>query len=215
LVNRIGATLVVALVLLAAPRWAAAQAPSADAAKLAEAGSKALDERRFADALASFTAAAKLAPRSAQIAFGAGLSAYMLGQNAEAEQQFQRALKLDPTLKDASILLGGLLYQSGRIADAVATYQAALKHAPTDPRLTQKIAEWSAEARTESRFAETRGVHFRALFEGPVDQALARRAVDLLEATYRRIDYDIDRAATAIREAGLPELLADRLYVGQ
>ncbi|HEX2358232.1 MAG TPA: metallophosphoesterase family protein [Solirubrobacterales bacterium] len=34
-------------------------------------------------------------------------------------------------------------------------------------------------------------------------------------ATYHRIDYDIDPAAEAIRAAGLPELLADRLYVGQ
>jgi diadenosine tetraphosphatase ApaH/serine/threonine PP2A family protein phosphatase len=32
---------------------------------------------------------------------------------------------------------------------------------------------------------------------------------------YHRVSYDIDRAAEAIREAGLPELLADRLYVGQ
>jgi hypothetical protein len=29
------------------------------------------------------------------------------------------------------------------------------------------------------------------------------------------VSYDIDRAADAIREAGLPEHLADRLYVGQ
>jgi diadenosine tetraphosphatase ApaH/serine/threonine PP2A family protein phosphatase len=34
-------------------------------------------------------------------------------------------------------------------------------------------------------------------------------------ATYHRVAYDVDRAAAAIREAGLPELLADRLYVGQ
>jgi predicted phosphodiesterase len=33
--------------------------------------------------------------------------------------------------------------------------------------------------------------------------------------TYHRVDYEIDRAAEAIREARLPELLADRLYVGQ
>jgi diadenosine tetraphosphatase ApaH/serine/threonine PP2A family protein phosphatase len=38
---------------------------------------------------------------------------------------------------------------------------------------------------------------------------------DEWRATYHRIEYDIDRAAEAIREAGLPELLADRLYVGQ
>jgi diadenosine tetraphosphatase ApaH/serine/threonine PP2A family protein phosphatase len=34
-------------------------------------------------------------------------------------------------------------------------------------------------------------------------------------ATYHRVPYDIDRAADAIREAGLPDLLADRLSVGQ
>jgi diadenosine tetraphosphatase ApaH/serine/threonine PP2A family protein phosphatase len=34
-------------------------------------------------------------------------------------------------------------------------------------------------------------------------------------ATYHRVDYEIDRAAEAIRAAGLPELLADRLYAGQ
>jgi diadenosine tetraphosphatase ApaH/serine/threonine PP2A family protein phosphatase len=38
---------------------------------------------------------------------------------------------------------------------------------------------------------------------------------DQWKATYRRVGYDIDSAAEAIREAGLPELLADRLYVGQ
>lgn len=181
----IGAVALAALLVSAA--GAAAQAMSVDAVKLAEAGSKALDEQRFADALTSFTAAAKLAPRNAQIAFGVGVSAYMLGQNAEAERQFQRTLQLEPAFTDASILLGELQYRSGRIGDAVATYEAALKRAPSDARLKEKIAEWSAEARTESRFAETRGVHFRVLFEGPVDQALARRAVDILEAAYLRI----------------------------
>jgi diadenosine tetraphosphatase ApaH/serine/threonine PP2A family protein phosphatase len=38
---------------------------------------------------------------------------------------------------------------------------------------------------------------------------------DEWKATYHRVEYDIDGAAEAIREAGLPELLADRLYVGQ
>ena len=38
---------------------------------------------------------------------------------------------------------------------------------------------------------------------------------DEWKATYHRVQYDIDAAAEAIRAAGLPELLADRLYVGQ
>ena len=39
--------------------------------------------------------------------------------------------------------------------------------------------------------------------------------MDGWRATYHRVQYDIDKAAEAIRGAGLPELLADRLYVGQ
>ena len=35
------------------------------------------------------------------------------------------------------------------------------------------------------------------------------------EATYRRVEYEIDRAAQAIAAADLPEHLARRLYVGQ
>jgi predicted phosphodiesterase len=39
--------------------------------------------------------------------------------------------------------------------------------------------------------------------------------LDSWTATYRRVSYDIDRAAEAIEAAGLPEHLARRLYVGQ
>ena len=35
------------------------------------------------------------------------------------------------------------------------------------------------------------------------------------KATYHLVEYDTDVAAEAIRAAGLPDLLADRLYVGQ
>jgi hypothetical protein len=35
------------------------------------------------------------------------------------------------------------------------------------------------------------------------------------KATWRRTEYPIDEAANAIRDAGLPAQLADRLYYGQ
>ncbi len=35
------------------------------------------------------------------------------------------------------------------------------------------------------------------------------------QAHFHRVEYDIDRAASAIAEAGLPKRLADRLYIGQ
>jgi hypothetical protein len=39
----------------------------------------------------------------------------------------------------------------------------------------------------EQRFNEARGAHFRVLFEGPEDQALARRVVEMLEQQHSRI----------------------------
>ena len=38
---------------------------------------------------------------------------------------------------------------------------------------------------------------------------------DEWKATYHRVEYDIGSAADAILEAGLPDLLAERLSVGQ
>jgi predicted phosphodiesterase len=38
---------------------------------------------------------------------------------------------------------------------------------------------------------------------------------DEWSAQWRRVDYPIDAAASAILEAGLPKMLADRLYLGQ
>jgi diadenosine tetraphosphatase ApaH/serine/threonine PP2A family protein phosphatase len=39
--------------------------------------------------------------------------------------------------------------------------------------------------------------------------------LDSWTATWRRVEYAIDEAAAAIRQAGLPAMLADRLYYGQ
>ena len=38
---------------------------------------------------------------------------------------------------------------------------------------------------------------------------------DTWKATWRRVEYPIDEAARAIEEAGLPQVLAERLYSGQ
>lgn len=186
-IARLAAFALIVATAVTRPGAVSGQAASVEAIKLAQAGQKALDERRFGDALTAFTEAAKLAPRDTSLMFGVGLSYFLLGRTAEAEQQLLRVLKTEPAFKEASLLLGEVQYRSGRIEEAVTTYQTALKYAPSDKDLLQKIAQWSGEARVESRFGETRGVHFRVLFEGPVDQALARRAVELLETAYMRV----------------------------
>jgi tetratricopeptide (TPR) repeat protein len=177
--------LVLALVLVCASP-STAQRATKDPQTLAKEGAAALDERRFDDALAAFTAAATLLPNDANVALGAGLAAYMLGRNDEAEAWLVRALKLQPTLTPASIALGELQHRSGRIDEAIVTYEAALKLAPkgkTD-QLEDRLAAWRKEQQVVGRFSRSQGTHFTVLFEGPADEILARRIIDQLESAY-------------------------------
>ena len=168
-------------------RGATAQRREHDPTALASEGSAALEERRFGDALEAFTAAAKMLPRDASLCLGAGLAAYMLGQNDEAHTWFERALQLDPGFLPASLWLGELQYRQGRVNDAIATYEAALNRAPGEQELEHRLADWRKETQLQDRFYESRGAHFSVRFEGPADESLARRVVERLEAAYWRV----------------------------
>ena len=184
----------VALGLAAGPEtgWgvvSSAQAiPSAGAIeRLAREGDKALDERRWADALGAFSEAVTLAPRDASLRFGAGYAAAMLGRLADSRAWLEGALTLQPRFIQASTVLGQVLYRQGKVAEAIAAYEAALKYAPNDEAITTLLDKWRREVKVDGRFYETRGAHFSVMFEGPADDAGARRVVEILEQAYFRI----------------------------
>lgn len=147
----------------------------------------AFEEKRFGDALEAFTKAVNLAPEDASLWFGKGLSAFMLGQNDVAEVALTRSLQLKPQLVQAAVLLGELQYQAGRVADAVATYETVVPYAQNDRRLIARLEQWRKDSRFSARLYTSRGAHFRVLFEGPADDAIARRAVEYLESAYSRV----------------------------
>jgi tetratricopeptide (TPR) repeat protein len=165
----------------------AAQSGKNDPIALAQQAVAAMEERRFGDALDLFTQAAKVAPRDPSLSLGAGVAAFRLGQNDQAETWLESALKLDPSYTSASEWLGELQYRQGRVKEAISTYEAALKRAPRTESLERRLADWQKESQLQDRFYESRGAHFRVLFEGPADEALARRVVERLEAEYWRI----------------------------
>ena len=177
----------ICFLLLLAPAATFAQSPRSGADALARQASEALQEKRFGDALAAFTEAVGIRPRDAELWTGKGMTEFLLGQNEHAETSLVRALTLNPRLTDASLFLGELQYRSGRAADAIATYESALKHAPGEETIVAKLEHWRKDVRFSERMYESRGSHFRVLFEGPADQAMARRAVEYLEAAYWRI----------------------------
>ena len=180
-------TVVACLLALSVPGIVAAQAGPRDPAALVQAGAKALDERRFGDALEAFTAASAIVPREPSLSFGAGMAAFMLGRNADAQEWFEKALRLNPRYRGASEWLGELHYRAGRLKEAVDVYETALKYAPGATEMEARLGEWKKETSLQSRFYEARGAHFSVRFEGPGDELLARRAVDRLEEQYWRI----------------------------
>ena len=169
--------------LVAAAHPCAAQDPIA----LARAGTAAIEHRRFADALEAFTRAAAIRPDDASLCFGAGVAAFMLGQDDVAQTRFECALARNPNHLQAAVWLGDLHYRAGRLSDAISIYQSARARSPRGAELQQQLDDWRKEQELQSRFHEVSTEHFTALFEAAADEPVAREVLGRLEAAYCRI----------------------------
>ena len=115
------------------------------------------------------------------------------GSYADARRRLARANNLDPSNTEAALLLGRIDWETGRYDDVVTTLTPV-----ADPRARRRVAEV-------------------ALVQGRDEDARTGYAIydsDTGRVEIRRLAYDIDREAHSIRAAGLPQMLADRLYLG-
>ena len=158
-----------------------------DPTELARAGTGAIETRRFGDALDAFTRASALRPGDANLYFGAGLAAFMLGKDDVARTQFERALTLNPGLVPAAQWLGDLHYRAGRLREAIATLEDARRRSPGARQLQQQLDDWRKELHLQSRFRDVHTEHFVVLFERAADDSLARSIGERLEVAYTRI----------------------------
>lgn len=126
-------------------------------------------------------------PREAVALVQSAVAALEAGQSEVARRHLVDALKKEPSLTPASVLLGELLYRAGDLAGAIDVYQRALAYAPDQKVLAAKLEAWRKEQALHDRFGQKLGDHFTVLFEGPAEEALARKAVEVLEAAYWRI----------------------------
>lgn len=165
----------------------AAPCAAQDSTALARTGISAIEDQRFGDALEAFTKAAALQPGDANFCFGAGVAAFMLGQNDVAQARFESALALNPNYLPATVWLGDLHYRAGRLEEAIAIYETARRRSPGASELQEQLAVWRKEQDLQSRFREVRTEHFVALFEAATDEPLAREVVERLEAAYWRV----------------------------
>ena len=175
------------LLMLAVPVTAADPRAAGDPIALARDGAAAIEDRRFGEALEAFSEAAAMRPGDASLCFGAGVAAFMLGQNDVARTRFECALALDPGYLPPAVWLGELHYRAGRLHDAISIYETARRRSPSGRELQRRLADWRKEQELQSRFHEIRMTHFTALFAAPADEPLARHAVERLDAAYWRV----------------------------
>ena len=175
-------------IVLFAPLPAIAQGvPGTRAAAKGREGWEAIRAGRSQDAAAAFAAAIEAEPRDPSLHLGAGLAAHLLGEATRARHALEQALELSPEYTAASLLLGEILYRGSDLEGAIRVYDEALKYAPGHETLTRRLETWRREASLHSGFFQSQGSHFTVLFEGPQDEELARRALELLEAAYWRV----------------------------
>ena len=175
------------MLVLAACVAAANPCAAEDPIALAHAGTAAIETGRFGDALEAFTKAAAMRPGDASLCFGAGVAAFMLGQDDVAQARFERALALNPNSLPAATWLGDLHYRAGRLSEAISIYETARQRSPKGAELQQQLDNWRKELELQSTFLESRSEHFTILFEAATDEQFARDAAERLEAAYSRI----------------------------
>lgn len=158
-----------------------------DASALARRGTAAIEQRRFGEALDAFSRAIALEPENPTLCFGAGVAAFMLGQDEAAQSRFERALALNPDYLEAAVWLGDLHYRAGRLSEAIAIYKMTLRRSAKRSDLEAQLATWSKEQELHDRFREVRTDHFSTFFESLSDEPLAREAAERLESAYSRV----------------------------
>ena len=67
---------------------------------------------------------------------------------------------------------------------AIRTYEDALSREPGNPQLQDTLARWRREEELHDAFDRRLSDHFTVLFEGPAEQPIAERALQMLEAAY-------------------------------
>ena len=180
----------------------AQSAPGARARGAGRAGWDAIRDGRNEEAAIAFAAALETEPRDPSLYLGAGLAAQLLGDTNAARASLGRALTLAPGFTTASLLLGDILFRESDLQGAIAVYESAATYAPNDKVLAARLARLRLESYRDNGSFRSQSAHFTVLFEGPADEAMARRALDLLEAAYWRVGTALytfpDRVITVV-----------------
>ncbi len=125
-----------------------------------ERGLKALDEKRYQEAVDSFNNAIAAEPRDFSLHFNLALAYSLLGKDAEAIPEYKKVLELKPELYQAELNLGISLLRQKQAAEAVPYLSAAVTAKPKEYRPNYYLA---AALLGAGEFAKAEPVYTAAL----------------------------------------------------
>jgi tetratricopeptide (TPR) repeat protein len=147
-----------------------------EASMAAAEGSKALDEGRLNEAIASYRQAIEVAPDSGYYHYQLSLVMHKSGDLNAERKELEEAVRLDPRLPGAQHALGYLLAHQGDAEGAVEHFRMAVE---ASPRWTEAWVNLAGELAVSAHFAEARQAVARALEIDP-QNAQARRLSEML-----------------------------------
>jgi tetratricopeptide (TPR) repeat protein len=104
-------------------------------------GTRAMDDRKWAEAAALFREGLKVAPRDATLHQNLGTALYLAGDPRSAEAEFEEAARLLPGYAKALFSLGVLMEERGRDQEAIDRFSRAVASDPTMVNARASLAD--------------------------------------------------------------------------
>jgi tetratricopeptide (TPR) repeat protein len=169
---------------------------SPQAGLLEHAGWTALEAGQLAAAGEAFHKAAAADPKNVRAHLGVALVAFVERRDEAAMTAVNRVLALAPADRRARELRGRLLYRGGDLHAAIGVFDTLVREA-SDDGLTETLDRWRREAELGDRMNLAVGNGFTVAFDGPSDDALAARVLEIVERAAARIDDRLSYIRTA------------------
>jgi Flp pilus assembly protein TadD len=166
--------------------------------------------KRPAEAVPSYVAASKLAPRWSQPYRGRATALEAGGQSAQAIEALEAGLAATDYSLDIAFDLGAMYERTGRADDAIALFEKVSQRNPNDPRATNNLAMLLANHRSDAASLE-RASSLAAQFKDSDNAALLDTYGWVL---YRRGQFT--EAVTVLQKAAdkMPQAAELRYHLG-
>jgi Flp pilus assembly protein TadD len=162
-------------------------------------------ERRYAEAKAELSTAARLNPEVANVYNSLGLAEDALGNSQPAAENLRRALRIDPNMTEAHNNLGAVLFRRGEYAAARVELEEALRREPANASARYNLARTLAAS---GDHAAAVPLYESVLAESPNDSE-ARFQLALSYAATGRKELSESEIERALRDERVPERAAE------